>query len=92
VGGRWEPLADGTPVTYTWFRGAKGGVICMIKQVDAFNPPSAVHEEHNSLLFYKYRGFSLCLIDVGGYGNFICVIAARMPMKQFVDLVLAAGA
>jgi Negative regulator of sigma F len=38
VGGQWKPLADGTPTTYTWFRGAKGGVICMIKQVEEFNP------------------------------------------------------
>jgi hypothetical protein len=31
AGGRWQPLPDGTPATYTWFRGAKGGVICMIR-------------------------------------------------------------
>jgi hypothetical protein len=62
----------------------------MIKQVGEFNPPSAPHQEHHRLLFYRYRGFSLCLINIGGYGNFICVIAARMPMKQFVRLVLAA--
>ena len=89
VGGRWEPLPDGTPVTYTWFRGAEGGVICMIRQVEEFNPPSAAHEEHHRLLFYRYRGFSLCLINICGYGNFICVIAAPMPMKQFVGLILA---
>jgi hypothetical protein len=88
VGGQWEPLADGTPATYTWFRGAKGGVICLIKQVEQFNPPSRPHEEHNRLLFYKYRRFSLCLINIGGYGNFICVVAARMPMKRFISLVL----
>jgi len=90
VGGRWQPLADGTPVTYTWFRGAKGGVICMMRQVDGFNPPPAPHEEHHNLLFYRYRGFSLCLINIGGYGNFIGVIAAPMPMRQFIVLVLAA--
>jgi len=91
VGGRWEHLPDGTPVTYTWFRGAKRGVICMFRQTDGFNPPSTIHEEHHHLLFYRYRGFSVCLINVGGYGNFISVIAAPMPMKQFVPLVLAAA-
>jgi hypothetical protein len=55
----------------------------MIKQVNEFNPPSASHEEHNGLLFYRYHGFSLCLINISGYGNFICVIAARMPLAQF---------
>jgi hypothetical protein len=91
VGGRWEPLPDGTPVTYTWFRGAKRGVICMFRQTDGFNPPSTIHEEHHHLFFYRYRGFSVCLINVGGYGNFIGVIAAPMPMKQFVPVMLAAA-
>jgi Negative regulator of sigma F len=39
VGGRWQPLTDGTPVTYTWFHGRTGGVICMMRQTEAFNPP-----------------------------------------------------
>ncbi len=91
VGGRWERLPDGTPVTYTWFRGAKGGVMCMFRRTDGFNPPSARHEEHHHLLFYRYRGFSVCLINVGGYGTFISVIAAPIPVKRFVPLVLAAA-
>jgi len=90
VGGRWNPLPDGTPVTYTWFRGTKGGVMCIFRQTDAFNPPLLAHYERHHLLFYRYRGFSLCLINVGGYGNFISVIAAPMPLKQFENLVLAA--
>ncbi len=90
VGGRWDPLPDGTPVTYTWFRGAKGGVICMFRQIEAFQPPLMVHDERHHLLFYRYRQFSFCLINVGGYGNFISVIAAPMPLKQFEHLVLAA--
>jgi Negative regulator of sigma F len=90
VGGRLERLPDGTPVTYTWFRGARGGIMCMFRQTDGFEPPAVAHEEHHHLLFYEYRGFSVCLINVGGYGNFISVIAAAMPMKEFVALVLAA--
>jgi hypothetical protein len=90
AGGRWQPLPDSTPVTYTWFRGAKGALICMMKQTDAFNPPPGAHEEHHDLLFYRYRGFSLCLINIGGYGSFISVIAAPMPMRQFVMLVVRA--
>jgi negative regulator of sigma F NrsF-like protein len=90
VGGRWQPLADGTPVTYTWFRGATGGVLCMIRETDTFNPPPGARKEYHNLLFYRYRGFSLCLINIGGYGNFISVIAAPIPMRQFVALVLRA--
>jgi negative regulator of sigma F NrsF-like protein len=90
VGGRWDPLPDGTPVTYTWFRGPKGGVMCIFKQIEAFNPPLISHDEHHHLLFYRYRDFSFCLINVGGYGNFISVIAAPMPLQRFEHLVLAA--
>jgi Negative regulator of sigma F len=90
AGGRWQPLPDGTPVTYTWFRGAKRGLICMMRPTDAFKPPPVPSEEHHHQLFYRYRGFSLCLINIGGYGSFISVIAAPMPMRQFVPLVLAA--
>ena len=88
IGGRCDPLPDGTPLTYTWFRGKKDGVMCMIRQTE-FNPPPITHDEHHDLLFYRYRGFSVCLIKVG-YGNFIYVIAAPMPLKQFEHLVLAA--
>jgi hypothetical protein len=90
VGGRWAPLPDGTPATYTWFRGRKGGIMCMFRQTDAFNPPPLARDERHHLLFYRYRDFSLCLINVGGYGNFISVIAAPIPLKQFEHLVLAA--
>jgi hypothetical protein len=90
IGGRWAPLSDGTPVTYTWFRGTKGGVMCIFRHVDTFSPPPQAHEERHNLLFYRYRDFSFCLINVGGYGNFISVIAAPMPLKQFEHLVLAA--
>jgi hypothetical protein len=62
----------------------------MMRPTDAFTPPPVPSEEHHHLLFYRYRGFSLCLINIGGYGSFISVIAAPMPMRQFVPLVLAA--
>ena len=64
--------------------------MCLFRQTDAFNPPSLAHQEHHHLLFYRYRGFSFCLINVGGYGNFISVIAAPMPLKQLEHLVFAA--
>lgn len=90
VGGRLEHLPGGVPVTYTWFAGANGGVMCMFRQIDGFKPPSIRHRERDRLLFYSYRGFSICLINVGGYGDFISVIAAPMPMPEFMHVVLAA--
>ena len=90
VGGRWQPLPDGTPTTYTFFGGRAGGVICMMRQIDAFNPPPGMRQKHHDLLFYRYRGFSICLINIGGYGTFISVIAAPIPIGEFVPMVLRA--
>jgi hypothetical protein len=90
AGGRFEHLPDGAAVTYTWFRGTKGGVMCMFRQTDGFKAPSAAHQEHQRMFFYRYRGFSVCLINVGGYGSFASVIVAPIPMNRFVPLVLAA--
>jgi Negative regulator of sigma F len=90
VGGRFEHLPDGAAVTYTWFRGAKSGVMCMFRQTDGFKAPLGAHEDRQHLLFYRYRGFSVCLINVGGYGSFLSVIVAPMPMDRFKPLVLAA--
>jgi hypothetical protein len=91
VGGRFEHLPDGAAVTYTWFHGAKSGVMCMFRQTEGFKAPPGLHEERQHLLFYRYRGFSVCLINVGGYGSFLSVIVAQMPMDRFMPLVLAAS-
>jgi Negative regulator of sigma F len=90
LGGRFEHLADGTPVTYTWFRSAKTGVMCMFRQVNGFEVPPANHSESHHLLFYSYRGYSVCLINVGGYGDFISVIVSPIPMKPFMRVVFGA--
>jgi hypothetical protein len=90
VGGRFDRLSDGTPVTYTWFHGRNGGVMCMLRSTNEFRPPSLAHEENRHLFFYNYRSFSVCLINVGGYGNFVSVIVAPFPMTVFMGLVLSA--
>jgi Negative regulator of sigma F len=89
-GGRFERLADGTPVTYTWFRGPKAGVMCMLRQVSGFAAPGANHFEIHHLLFYSYRSYSVCLINVGGYGDFVSVIVSPIPMKPFMRAVFGA--
>jgi hypothetical protein len=89
-GGRFERLSDGSPVTYTWFRGPKAGVMCMFRQVTGFEAPAANHSEVHHLLFYRYRGYSVCLINVGGYGDFVSVIVSPIPMKTFMRMALGA--
>jgi hypothetical protein len=91
VGGRFEHLADGTPATFTWFRGSSAGMMCIFRKIAAFTPPALPHLEHRGLLFYRYRGFSICLINVGNYGNFVSVIASPMPMRQFEPIVSASA-
>ena len=89
-GGRFERLADGSPVTYTWFRGPTAGVMCMFRQVSGFAAPAANHSEAHHLLFYHYHGYSVCLINVGGYGDFVSVIVSPIPMRTFMRMVFDA--
>ncbi|MGH7837963.1 MAG: hypothetical protein ACREQC_09090, partial [Candidatus Binataceae bacterium] len=90
VGGRIDRLADGTPVAYTWFRGSRGGVMCLMRPTAAFQPPAATHEENQHIFFYRYHGFSVAMLNVGGYGSFISVIVAPVPMKAFMPMILSA--
>ncbi len=55
VGGRFDRLADGTPLTYTWFHGERGGVMCMFKRTDGFAPPAVAHQEKRHLFFYSTK-------------------------------------
>jgi len=89
VGGRFDTLPDGSPITYTLFRGNTGSIICLVRATEGFNPPPGVYEERRHYLFYSYRGYSVCLSNLGDYGTYICVLVARMPMKEFVREVLA---
>jgi hypothetical protein len=91
VGGRMDQLPDGTPVSYTWFRKQNAGVMCMFKATVGFNPPALAHEPRAGMLFYRYRGFSICLLNLANYGNFISVIVAPMPMLEFQRMVLASA-
>jgi hypothetical protein len=91
VGGRVDQLPDGTPVSYTWFRKQKTGVMCMVRATVGFNPPALAHDRRKDMLFYRYRGFSICLLNLGNYGNFISVIVSPMPMIEFQRMVLASA-
>ena len=90
AGGRFERLADGTPITYTWFHGTSAGIMCMFRQVNGFETPSMPHYERNLMLFYRYRGYTVCLINVGGYGDYVSVIVSPIPMKPFMRIVTSA--
>ena len=62
--------------------------MCMFRGTGDARAPSANHTERDHLLFYRYRGYSVCLLNVGGYGDFISVIVAPIPMPGlFMHLV-----
>jgi len=89
VGGRVEMLPDGSPITYTMFRGNAGSIFCLIRATEGFNPPAGMYEQRRNYLFYSYRGYSVCLSNVGNYGSYVCVLVSRLPMKDFMHAVLA---
>lgn len=64
--------------------------MCMLRQVSGFSSPDANHSEIHHLLFYRYRGYSVCLINVGGYGDFVSVIVSPISMKPFMRAVFGA--
>ena len=49
-----------------------------------------VHYERHHLLFYRYRGYIVCLINVGGYGDSPSAIVSRIPMKPSMQIALSA--
>ncbi len=91
VGGRLDQLPDGTPVSFTLFRKQQSGVMCVFKPISGFVPPSKAHDKRGGMLFYRYRGYSVSLINLGNYGSFISVIVSPMPLRPFEDLVIAAA-
>jgi hypothetical protein len=76
-------------VTYTLFRGPRADVMCMFRPIGRFAAPQLIHIERGHLLFYRYRGFSVCLANVANYSDFVGVIVSPIPLKPFVAMVRA---
>ena len=91
VGGRLDHLPDGTPVSFTLFRKDRSGVMCVFRPISGFVAPMKAHDERNGMLFYRYRGYSVCLINLGNYGSFASLIVSPLPLRQFENLVVAAA-
>jgi hypothetical protein len=93
VGGRLERTSDGDLITYTLFQGRGRGssLLCIFNETDGFIAPPNAYKELHHLFFYRYRGYSFCLIDVGGYGKFTGVIIAPFSIEKFIRMVLAAS-
>jgi hypothetical protein len=91
VGGRLERMPDGALITYTLFQGQRRGIMCIFRETDVFIAPPNAYKELRHLLFYRYKGYSICLINVGGYGMFTGVIISPLSIEKFIHVVLAAS-
>jgi Putative zinc-finger len=83
VGGRLDRLRDGSPVSYTFYRGETGTILCTYMKSHGLQPPEGEIQEVGSHHYYQYKGYSICLSYPPG--GFICILVSRRPMKQFVQ-------
>lgn len=92
IGARLEHLRDGTPVSFTFYRGDGGTILCTYMKSHGLQPPpgekqvgeGSLYGEHH---YYKYKGYSICLSYPPG-GN-ICILVSKRPMKEFVEDIAA---
>ncbi|HYL57242.1 MAG TPA: anti-sigma factor [Candidatus Acidoferrales bacterium] len=87
IGGRLDHLADGTPVSYTFYRGESGTILCVYMKSHGLEPPQGATRELGGHSYYVYRGYSICLSYPRG--DFICVLISRRSMNQFVQDIVA---
>jgi len=89
IGGRVDRLPDGTPVSYTFYRGDAGTILCTYMKSHGLRPPPGespvVDEptysgEHH---YYQYKGYSICLSYPPG--GCICILVSKRPMREFVE-------
>ncbi len=83
VGGRLETLADGRQVTYTFYSGAEGHILCTYLRANISEAPEGALQQTDAHYYYVYRGHSLCLSFYPG-GKFICILVSRRPFQAFL--------
>jgi hypothetical protein len=95
VGGWVDHLSDGTPVSYTFYRGRSGTILCTYMKSHGVQPPPGESEqpdepnyavEHH---YYNYKGYNVCLSYPRS--GCICILVTRRPMQEFVEAVIDSG-
>jgi hypothetical protein len=95
VGGRVDRLSDGTPVSYTFYRGQSGTILCTYMKSHGLQPPPGEAPqpdepgytiEHH---YYNYKGYNVCLSYPRS--GCICILVTRRPMQEFVEAVIDSG-
>lgn len=91
VGARIDHMPDGSPVSFTFYRGDNGTILCTyMKSHGVKAPPGEAQDaaaqgaygagEHH---YYEYNGYSVCLSYL--QNGCICILVSRRPMHQFVE-------
>ena len=88
AGGRIDRLPDGSPITYTLYRGPRGSVMCTRFKVDRITIPPGGRELRTDQYLYEYKGCSLVL-TVDYERRWICILMSRLPAREFGDDILA---
>lgn len=92
IGGRVDRLADGSPVSYTFYRGDSRMILCTYMKSHGLRPPpgeSAQPDEptySGEHHYYHYKGYSICLSYPPG--GCICILVTERPMREFVQDVV----
>jgi Putative zinc-finger len=87
IGGRLEHLRDGSPVSYTFYRGDMGAILCAYMKSHGLQPPEGEIREIDGHHCYQYKGYSVCLSYPPG--GFICILVSKRPIKEFVQDIAA---
>ena len=89
IGARLDHLRDGSPVSYTFYRGDAGMILCTYMKSHWPQPPAGEMDEVGGHHFFRYKGYSICLSHPPG--GFICVLVSQRPIKEFEqEIVLSA--
>ena len=87
VGGRVDHLPNGRPVSFTFYRGANGTILCTFMEARGFEPPPGVMRVMGNHNYYDYHGYRICLSYP--HGDFICILTTRRTMDEFIQDMIA---
>jgi anti-sigma factor RsiW len=86
VGGRLDHMPDGRPATFTLYRSGTDAILCTYVEIATFAPPLKPAEQAVVHVFYRYRGYSICVTKVPK-DNFYCILISHRPMQEFRQVI-----
>jgi hypothetical protein len=89
VGGRVDRLPDGSPVTYTFYRGGEHAILCIFAKSHGLEPPPGAVQAMGNHTYYNYKGYSICLSYLRS--DFICMLVSGRSMDLFVQDIMASS-